>query len=328
MKKFLKIILIVFMISASLIILDTLQARLFKNSPILSFESKINDGYVKKGILMDTYYCLKEQDIVSISYQFKTSKYACPVSTDTKKSLDDLYKLELTKNKDIRNIDENYNLEQAQKDNCLVIKYNSEIKIANENVSNEFINNYYNKKDAFMRIASNTIEGNIILTDLIYVAKIDKIYLVIDSTRDVYSNKSLVMQEYTKLKENETNWTLYNEDNSYTIKYIFKNLNCLKKQIGAYVTSEKIIPEEISLKDLTKNNIDNIGYSYVLKNSLNHIALIINSVDKEAISLVEQSLKKSYKNIIKTELKDNYYIFIDNGQNDFDLENDFEKCLK
>ena len=80
MKKGLKIALIVLGIFVGIIILDTLQARIFKNSPIISWKEKLEgDSYVDKGILMDTYYCVKEKDIVTVSWHLKGTKYSCPV---------------------------------------------------------------------------------------------------------------------------------------------------------------------------------------------------------------------------------------------------------
>ncbi len=59
MKKSLKIILIVLGVLALLIIFDTLQAKIFDNSPILKVRENLDNGninYIDKGILVDTYY--------------------------------------------------------------------------------------------------------------------------------------------------------------------------------------------------------------------------------------------------------------------------------
>lgn len=81
MKKSLKIILIVIIILISIILLDTLQARIFKNSPIISWKEELADAdsWVDKGILIDTYYCTEEKDIVTVSWKFKGSKFTCPI---------------------------------------------------------------------------------------------------------------------------------------------------------------------------------------------------------------------------------------------------------
>lgn len=81
MKKSIKIILIIIAILVNLILLDTIQARIFKKSPFISWYEKLpdNDSWVDKGIIMDTYYCVKEKDIVTVSWHFKTSKFTCPI---------------------------------------------------------------------------------------------------------------------------------------------------------------------------------------------------------------------------------------------------------
>ena len=81
MKKKIKLILIITGIILSIIILDTIQARILKNSPLISKKEQLpnNDSWVDKGILMDTYYCIKEKDIVTVSWHFKTTKFTCPI---------------------------------------------------------------------------------------------------------------------------------------------------------------------------------------------------------------------------------------------------------
>lgn len=80
-EHYLKIILIIIGVIVSMILLDTLQAIIFKNSPIISWKEELedDDSWVDKGILMDTYYCTKEKDMVTVNHHFKTSKFTCPV---------------------------------------------------------------------------------------------------------------------------------------------------------------------------------------------------------------------------------------------------------
>lgn len=81
MKKYFRIILIIISVLIGIIVIDTLQARLFKNSPIISIRKELedDDSYVDRGILLDTYYCTKEKDIVTVSNHFKGNKFTCPV---------------------------------------------------------------------------------------------------------------------------------------------------------------------------------------------------------------------------------------------------------
>ena len=81
MKKILKTILITIIIILTVILLDTIQARIFKHSPIISYRQSLQDkdSYVDRGILIDTYYCTKEKDIVDVSWKFKGTKFTCPI---------------------------------------------------------------------------------------------------------------------------------------------------------------------------------------------------------------------------------------------------------
>ena len=90
MKKNIKISLIVVFVLMVVVLVDTLQARILKVSPVISFKTNVSDSdsYVDKGILIDTYYCTKEKDIVNVSWHFKTSKFTC--SIDNVNELDEV----------------------------------------------------------------------------------------------------------------------------------------------------------------------------------------------------------------------------------------------
>ncbi len=58
MKKSLKIVLISLSVIVFFIVLDTLQAKIWNNSPILKIRENLNIGtkdFVDKGLLVDTY---------------------------------------------------------------------------------------------------------------------------------------------------------------------------------------------------------------------------------------------------------------------------------
>lgn len=80
MKKNVKIILIVVGVLIGIILFDTLQARILKHSPIISWKEKLedDDSWVDRGIILDTYYCTREQDIVTVSWKSKVSNFTCP----------------------------------------------------------------------------------------------------------------------------------------------------------------------------------------------------------------------------------------------------------
>ena len=81
MNKYIRLSLIVLLGVIGIILVDTVQARIFKNSPVISWKENVidSDSYVDKGIILDTYYCTKDRDIVTVSWHFKTSKFTCPV---------------------------------------------------------------------------------------------------------------------------------------------------------------------------------------------------------------------------------------------------------
>ena len=74
-----KVTLFILIACLLMIIIDTLQARFLKSSPIIHWQEDLGgNSYVDKGILMDTYYCAKEDD-VEMHWEFKTSKFSCPM---------------------------------------------------------------------------------------------------------------------------------------------------------------------------------------------------------------------------------------------------------
>ena len=149
-------------------------------------------------------------------------KYELPIDSEFNKennssisNLNDFYNTELTKNRDIRNLSKEYTSFDAQKDNCFVIG----AMVHNDNLYSEFMENYKNKKTAFIRVAQNTVEGDLILTDILYYEKSDKVYIVTDNTRDKFSaetDRIIELKEYNYISEYKNNnhlyWVLYNED--------------------------------------------------------------------------------------------------------------------
>ncbi len=82
MRKAINFFLIIVVVIVGIILLDTIQARLFKRSSIISIRDSSlldDDSYVDRGILINTYYCVKEKDIVKVVWHFKTSAFDCPI---------------------------------------------------------------------------------------------------------------------------------------------------------------------------------------------------------------------------------------------------------
>lgn len=126
-------------------------------------------------------------------------------------SLDEFYNTELTKDNDIRNLAKGYSSRDAQKDKCFVIG----AMVHNDYLYSQFMVNYKNKKNAFIRVAKNTIEGDLILNDILYYK--GKLYLVTDYTRDEFAaieDRNIKMKEFDNISEytynNHLYWVLYN----------------------------------------------------------------------------------------------------------------------
>lgn len=82
MKKIIKIIMIVVILAIVIIITDTFKALIFKWSPLFSIRDENladEDSYVDRGILIDTYYCVKEKDMVKVEWKFTINDYECKV---------------------------------------------------------------------------------------------------------------------------------------------------------------------------------------------------------------------------------------------------------
>lgn len=147
-------------------------------------------------------------------------KYELPVDIEDDneeafeiESLDDFYNTSLTKGNDIRNLSKQYNSFDAQKDNCFVIG----AMVHNDYLYNEFMNKHNSNESVFIRVAQNTVEGDLILYDILYYEKTGKLYLVTDSTRDEFSSKEdriIALKTFDNTsnyvyKEN-LYWVLYN----------------------------------------------------------------------------------------------------------------------
>ena len=128
--------------------------------------------------------------------------------------LDIFYNNEITKKyKDIRLLDEYYNKEEAQKDNCFVIG----AMVHNDYLYYSFMKDYKNKEDAFIRVAQNTIEGDLYLYDIMYDSDKYELILVTDFTRDKFAsddNRIILLRKYKYITEynykGHVYWVIYN----------------------------------------------------------------------------------------------------------------------
>ncbi len=153
-----------------------------------------------------------------------------------------------------------------------------------------------------------------------------------------YIDKGIIVDTYcynTSNKKTIFKWEprLYNEnlednqDLNSTIKdNNEKLLNCLKSQVEAYITSEKIIPKEEKLENLIEYDKNNLEYSYVMKSKIG-IYVILKTTDDKIINELDKYFNKKYKGY-QTATNNDYKIYVYNNLNDFDLENDLATCYK
>lgn len=128
--------------------------------------------------------------------------------------INDFYNHSITSNyKDIRSLPESYSKEQAQNDNCFIIG----AMVHNDNLYSEFMNKYNKKENAFIRVVQSTIEGDIVIIDVLYEARNNKIHLVKDDTRDKFSaqeDRTIKYKTYEKTGvwkyQNSEYWVAYN----------------------------------------------------------------------------------------------------------------------
>ena len=153
--------------------------------------------------------------------------YELPAENKEINTLDDFYNTSITKDTDIRNLGKLYNSFDAQKDNCFVIG----AMVHNDYLYSEFMNNFKNNKSSFVRVAQNTTEGDLILYDILYHEKTDKLYLVSDNTRDEFAateDRIIKLRQFEGISEYTYNehlyWVLYNgelNDDTFNSENVF-----------------------------------------------------------------------------------------------------------
>ena len=87
MKKGLKITLIVLGVLVGIVALDTLQAKIFDNSPILKIRDNLDGGstnYIDKGIFVNHYHCNNNENVTI----WIGTKFACSVKESNTEEFD------------------------------------------------------------------------------------------------------------------------------------------------------------------------------------------------------------------------------------------------
>lgn len=228
MKKFLKITLIGVGVLTFIIVLDTLQARIFKGSPLISWEEKLDKAsYVDKGILMDTYYCVKEQDIVNVSWHFKTSKFTCPL---TELSLEDIFDIISNYMENNPNNDFDYAYNYVDKENKVVM-----IGLLNndDTIQEEFINTIFPINGDYIKDNSLIMfkESKYVFDAKIITAEENSIMVEVLKDSDSFNKGDKVTMKITRPTDGTDDF--YVEGNKVRITFNGNVLQSDPAQIGA-----------------------------------------------------------------------------------------------
>lgn len=113
-------------------------------------------------------------------------------------SLDDFYNTSITQGKDIRKLSRNYSVFDAQKNKAFIVGK----RTSNGYYYSEFMLSYESKKMAYIRIAYSTDDDGLIIKDVLYSSAKDKVYIVVDSTRDKTQEKrNIELLSFEKIAE-------------------------------------------------------------------------------------------------------------------------------
>lgn len=103
---------------------------------------------------------------------------------------------------------------------------------------------------------------------------------------------------------------------------------CLESQLGAYITSESDIPNQISLKKLADVEVDRINYYQAKRNQKKDIYVILNTTVGSIIEKVDQYFDANYDEYQSVYLEADLKVYVYNRSSDFDLEKDLQVCYK
>ena len=130
-----------------------------------------------------TVYCIDQNRMKNnepVLFSTWGKKYAPPVKNADKVDLE-----QNNKYVKLEELEENYTIEKAIKDRCFIIGIN---ELYNKVVLDTFIENVNNKIEDELRIINFTVEGDLIITDVIY-NKDDSIIIYTDNTRDKFATQ-------------------------------------------------------------------------------------------------------------------------------------------
>lgn len=269
MKKKVKIALIIIGAIVGLIILDTIQARILKHSPIISWKenSEIKGSYVDRGVLIDTYYCANEKN-VDVSWHLKTSDFNCfKVTVDGGTSNG-----KINHNLIKTNINNEYNLYYFEIDNAVYLDNGVEIELKDaladkKTTIEEIVSKMEENKDSY---GGGTIiyKNKDLFKDDIEIVKCK----TAEGIKDVYVGLSgMGYRNNFCLSDNKT------YTRTYTVKSVEDNkINNFMKSLKVLLSDGKK-EEYVILNDLNENIEVNKTYEFELL--LRKDALINDSIE-------------------------------------------------
>lgn len=121
------------------------------------------------------------------------------------------------------------------------------------------------------------------------------------------------------------------DKDDYIKNNISSKINCIESLLGGYITSEVNEPREISLNDIIEVDMTKLEYSKVKVTDNDLIYIIISTNDNEIINNLNNYFNEKYSGYQKEIVDNNYYIYVYNGSNDFNLNKDLisgkMKCI-
>ncbi len=290
MKKGLKIILIVLGVLIGVIILDTMQAKIFDNSPLLKIRDNLDGGstdYIDKGLFVNHYHCNNNEKVTT----WKKEKYTCPISNNTSNrvSIKALPLNALTEYNPVSIEAETFILSLFEK-----YEYTTETCDGENNYSLIVDKNTYGIEAYGFGISEHKTELHITVP-----------------------GKEIVLNEEDSLKLLKIINT-YVPDNYKPVVY------CLKDRLGAYIADQSLEFKEKDITSLINIDKSKLDYSYLETNEHDGFYLIVKGsydILKEVKNELESKYQKiNYKNY------EGYDLYIYNG-NDLLLDDkDFTIC--
>lgn len=101
-------------------------------------------------------------------------------------------------------------------------------------------------------------------------------------------------------------------------------INNLKSELGAYITSEILIPHEVELSEILKAKLKNyelnsIVYSKMMVNEHNDMYAIIETFNDTTIESINKAFDKLYPGYKMAQVTDKIYVYVNNKASDYNL---------